>query len=448
VTGDLDIEPTLAQRLRDYGEALDGIESPVVIPTRERHRQRKPAWRVAAAAAAVIGISTGAALLLNERRVDVATRPAMTWSSLASSPLGARRSSASLWTGTEWIVWGGLSDLSDDAIGLRDGAAYEPQSDTWRSIPDAPFAGWDPVAARWIGDEAVFVVNWLLGDTAGYRTVAFAPSSDTWSVLPPSSEYMFGAALTDDSVFWLRLDADKGVLIEQELRTGNERRRQLPRGPAWDIQQGFRGLATRDGVVFVGRTTATCCSPGPAAMALIVRDDSLVLVLVPDEIRDLERFGIYGDAVATATSVLFVGEVNEDGMLRRVAYSLDPATATWSPVVAPSQGLFSEHHTSGSSTLLAAAGEHAVVLGGLDLGDGSIGGLDDYVAASVADRDLTEWFDLPVAPINLDRVAFISAWTGNELLIWGGETSDTGPNNVTDRILTDGARLRINSPQS
>jgi hypothetical protein len=183
-------------------------------------------------------------------------------------------------------------------------------------------------------------------------------------------------------------------------------------------------------------------------MALIVRDDSLVLVLVPDEIRDLERFGIYGDAVATATSVLFVGEVNEDGMLRRVAYSLDPATATWSPVVAPSQGLFSEHHTSGSSTLLAAAGEHAVVLGGLDLGDGSIGGLDDYVAASVADRDLTEWFDLPVAPINLDRVAFISAWTGNELLIWGGETSDTGPNNVTDRILTDGARLRINSPQS
>ena len=53
------------------------------------------------------------------------------WS--AMSPVGAlspRTRLASAWTGTEWLVWGGVTDFSA-AAHPTDGARYEPFSDTW-----------------------------------------------------------------------------------------------------------------------------------------------------------------------------------------------------------------------------------------------------------------------------------------------------------------------------
>ena len=52
-----------------------------------------------------------------------------------SSPAADRspQAAASVWSGSEWIIWGGLTE-TEDRIEVADGAAYNPITDTWRVI--------------------------------------------------------------------------------------------------------------------------------------------------------------------------------------------------------------------------------------------------------------------------------------------------------------------------
>ena len=93
-----------------------------------------------------------------------------TWRSIATGPLGYRDAPQALWTGSEMLVWGGSSGASP----LRDGAAYDPAADTWRTLADAPFAVNRLV---WTDGRAVAV-----GD--GGEAAAYDPSTDTWAPLP------------------------------------------------------------------------------------------------------------------------------------------------------------------------------------------------------------------------------------------------------------------------
>jgi hypothetical protein len=45
---------------------------------------------------------------------------------------------AVVWTGEEVLVWGGTTGSRDRAP--REGAAYDPATDTWRQLADAPAA--------------------------------------------------------------------------------------------------------------------------------------------------------------------------------------------------------------------------------------------------------------------------------------------------------------------
>lgn len=59
------------------------------------------------------------------------------WRTVAPSPLGPRTRAVTAWTGDEVLVWGG-TDRRNGVGGLLDGALYDPASDSWRSVPDAP----------------------------------------------------------------------------------------------------------------------------------------------------------------------------------------------------------------------------------------------------------------------------------------------------------------------
>ena len=110
------------------------------------------------------------------------------WESLDPGPLVNRHYHSVVWTGEEMIVWGGLDGRSPPR-GLRaDGAAYEPGSQTWRSIAPAPLSPRQYHVAVWTGDE---MIVWggsqpraneqerLLVDGAAYD-----PERDTWRRLP------------------------------------------------------------------------------------------------------------------------------------------------------------------------------------------------------------------------------------------------------------------------
>lgn len=118
------------------------------------------------------------------------------WSpmSLSHAP-SPRRGAASVWTGTRFVVWGGMTE---EAL-LGDGALYDPTNDTWSPLPNlgAP----TPRAfarALWTGSELLILGGRdSLGPNRG--GAAFNPTTGTWRDLPTLPDF---AARTDFSAVW------------------------------------------------------------------------------------------------------------------------------------------------------------------------------------------------------------------------------------------------------
>src|SRR3954452_940607 len=107
------------------------------------------------------------------------------WTELPNPPQGAG-GTASVWTGTELISWGGyVSDTTTEKYTyLATGSAFDPSSDTWTPIPAAPEARSDATAI-WTGNEALF----LFGQNGTKRYpdgVAFDPATDAWRTVAPT----------------------------------------------------------------------------------------------------------------------------------------------------------------------------------------------------------------------------------------------------------------------
>ena len=103
-----------------------------------------------------------------------------TWRSLAESPLAARAYHEAVWTGTEMIVWGGVTQCCpiDSVIHDPTAAAYNPDTDTWRKLTNAP--------APWSGGDGYAVSEAFEGDMFVWRNNEFgrySVSKDTWRSL-------------------------------------------------------------------------------------------------------------------------------------------------------------------------------------------------------------------------------------------------------------------------
>lgn len=167
----------------------------------------------------VIG-ATAACLLVGALVVVLATRDDATstveasagetstsgWTRLPDPPLSPRVGASAAWTGEEVVVVGGWEFLCPpgaDCSGpteapFTDGAAFDPSTQTWRPIADAPtaFEGEDPAVAR---GAVFFLVDCdvsFLGTgsdpaenrcpTAREPTVLlrYDPAPDTWTQVP------------------------------------------------------------------------------------------------------------------------------------------------------------------------------------------------------------------------------------------------------------------------
>ena len=120
------------------------------------------------------------------RITPIAYDPATdSWRELAEPPIERRQQAASVWTGTEWIVWGGTTGDKE----FDDGAAYDPATDTWRALADSPLSP-RRVRGAWTGTELIV----LAGSTGGEPLTgngefahadgaAYDPATDTWRAL-------------------------------------------------------------------------------------------------------------------------------------------------------------------------------------------------------------------------------------------------------------------------
>ena len=101
---------------------------------------------------------------------------------LPPAPIPARIGSDLVWTGTEFIVWGGLADNTSGNPLSQDGAAFDPAAGTWRQIappPDRVGVG----VVLWTGTE---MLVWSDG-TPDTVSAAYDPATDTWRLIanPP-----------------------------------------------------------------------------------------------------------------------------------------------------------------------------------------------------------------------------------------------------------------------
>jgi hypothetical protein len=80
-----------------------------------------------------------------------------------------------VWTGRELVGWGGgcCGDVSDD------GSAYNPETNTWRKLAQAPVAGQQSPAGAWTDHELV-ILSGQSPDGKPVGGAAYDPENDTW----------------------------------------------------------------------------------------------------------------------------------------------------------------------------------------------------------------------------------------------------------------------------
>ena len=206
-----------------------------------------------------------------------------TWRSIAESPLQSRRMHVAGWTGTEMLVWGG----DDAGESLNDGAAYDPTSDSWRPIAQSPIE-WRPnAAAAWWGSEWVVAATAVVGDREELQFAAYDPELDVWRELPSldsrlETETTLVAAGPDLVV----LNANTGL---RRLRPGSDTWEQFPElrlseGPVWTGTQLFAM-----NLEYLGIT-----EPRYRATLAAWQADSGDWQLIPDPAGQIQDAGLFG----------------------------------------------------------------------------------------------------------------------------------------------------------
>lgn len=176
------------------------------------------------------------------------------WRTLAPSPLAARSSTAAVWTGRELLLWGGAvaRGLEGGQI-FGDGAAYEPATNRWRSLPEHEPR--DGAAAVWTGSRMLV----FGGMAEGWHTdlAEFDPATWRWRTLRPAPRGAGGYQVVwtgDELLAWRTTPA----ATEEDRPLALAYR---PATDAWIRLAAPPGDAAGD-AIWTGDRLVVCCSPG------------------------------------------------------------------------------------------------------------------------------------------------------------------------------------------
>ncbi len=420
--------------------------------------------------------SVAAVAVLRSGDGPLVTAARGTWATMAPFPLESRLDPSTLWTGTEMIVWGGHDRFGEVFV---DGAAYDPRTDTWRTIADYPFDHWRrdgdpvgedggaslaPVLGAHLDGGAYYIVRNPDGVWA-WDLVRYDIADDTWTVLDenryeqlPTDALVSIAGLatvhgprsltawngqlvvtgwrSDLGVNgWSMLDVRAGDAQWSEFRSIEQSGDLYPFPP----MNGSPTVIDDRHLVFV---VPSQLSDWDLGYSIDLVDQTAVLVEYPSEHPFGDRAFIDG-AVADAGGLVAGVIVEGEGGSQRFAARVLPETGEWVMLEAPPRGQVS----SVDGPAMVATPYGSLILGGID-DEGRYGGLESDVARLAADPDVTRWVDIPRAPIDLERTRHTLVWTGREVIVWGGRAVDpAGSVNVGVLPLVDGARYRIDPPE-
>jgi len=341
---------------------------------------------------------------------DAADPPArqVEWTAMAESPLGSRGGVLSAWTGEELLILGGSTSRpcppGADCVGpsaeqlLTDGAAYDPDTDMWRALADAPQTlQW--AVATWTGAELVVVVPAL--DTEVVQpaaTLAYDVAADTWRALPAGPAEFYGRGVWNGSeLFFPTSETTYGADWALDPATG--RWRELSADPfGGSFDRSFTWVDDRFLVTGLPMSDVGGSDGAPYQLAQYRPDTDTWARLPPTAV------GFWDPTWFLADGRLV--NVRQDAYTAGSDLSLSPggqldlATGVWSPV--PQTELSGQKLYLGCQ--LPAVGPAGDWIGG---GGPILVSLDPPTTTFVDNcAGLTE--------------PQLAVWTGSEILMWGG----------------------------
>ncbi len=300
------------------------------------------------------------------------------WTQLASPPPPARTSHSAIWTGSEMIIWGGAAQTTN----FNDGALFNPPLNSWRQTAStgAPTIRRDH-SAVWTGTEMIVFGGFGGGSTYYNDLGRYNPATNAWNAAvpagtPPTTRQLHTAVWTGTEM----------------LAWGGNAGGALLRG------DGGRYNPTTNAWTVMGLTGAP-----PTA-----------------------RYS--HTAVWTGTEMIIWGG-NTGGSVTATGSRYSPSTDLWTATTVtgtpPSPRSFHSAVWTGTAMLVWGGSNSTIYTSGL-LGDG----------AAYTPGASTAWVAIPSTNAPTARAGHSTIWTGTEMIVWAGFA-----NPISIALANDGGRF-------
>jgi hypothetical protein len=325
-----------------------------------------------------------------------------------------------VWTGSEYIVWGGEKPSEGTWHGT--GAAFNPSQARWRDLAPSPLAPRSEHAFVWTGTEVLICCGRQVG--SGASAGAYEPATDTWRVIaqPPISPNFAGFTPSYAEAVWTGTEMIVfGGVSAGGLRNLRAAAAYDPETDSWrtlaDLPYGLEREAEAvlgQGVIYAWPSFVR---PGETAapLAYDIESDSWQSLAIPESLE-----------VPLAPSLIWTGdELIAWGLAPSldddygIGLTFDPTTGTWRAL--PPTPLAPTSSSDGSEASQAAVwtGSQAIIW------TGWIGSEWDAPTTSILAYNPEErsWSQLDPAPVQGTGMWHHPLiWTGTQLIAYVAST--------------------------
>lgn len=409
--------PQDLERIRDDGTSLERTTGP------SSPRRTGRLLTLAACFAALLALVAVAARSRDNQVVTAGESSG--WTRTADLPYVDRQLSIqapSIWTGSEVLLVGALTPVVDYSVpqdpasgglSVLETPAYDPSTNTWRTLPAPPEPMDGPVRAVWTGTEVLVVgVPRSGGITAsgepcegvpGAATPVVAsldPSTGTWrprSAPPVSSGDVRAALWTGDE---LLLVFSNTCIVAYDPATDEYG---TPMAPSPEA------TGTVDGTIGGVRRVDSAVWTGTEIVESFVDTGMVAVDPATGASRSLPTAPFLpGEIVWTGESVFGLhapsAEASSTDVLTNVRTAVAPP-----PLSRRSRGIAPPQWT----------GDAVVTWGGTVIGSGGNGGGTWLTDGATFDPAAQSWTYIPPAP-DTETLASSFTWAGDRLFVWNG----------------------------
>ena len=344
-----------------------------------------------------------------------------TATSTTSAP-AARSAHTAIWTGTEMIVWGGA--FGNFAGYLNTGGRYNPSTNTWATISttNAPTAR-SAQTAVWTGSEMIVWGGFDFYNSIYFNTGGrYNPSTNTWTAASttnaPSGRYLHTAVWTGkEMIVW------GGEDTIGSLNTGG---RYNPSTNSWAATSMTNAPARREEhtAVWTGNEMIVWGGLGDTTGQLNsgARYNPAINSWTATSITNAPHVRFRHAAIWTGTEMIVWGGRQDTGIssteFTGTGGKYNPTTNTWTTTNGNAPSARDSHSA-------AWTGAEMIIWGGYDGGYAASG----YTNTGARYNPATDSWT-PTSTINAPsgRDYHTTVWTGTEVIVWGGFDSFNGLN--------------------